>query len=505
MVEWGAGRDAMTTEGVANETLDRDGAARRYPLLAAMLPLVAAAAVARVLLGSLLPGDATIYLGPGLASILVFGAFWLILRRKLDDNVFGELGFLYLALIAVYTLVPAVSFMTASFFQGGPLDQLLPDPTQLRTHLWRQVLFEAGVATGYLLVRGRVRWEPSPTIEGGDRDGRALLFIALLTLVAVAAVTQLSAPVESYYDNYTRFDHLPWLLHKFVSLCIRMSLGLYCLLLVFLFRNYQKYKLIIPVALAVICAYEIVYSLGARIQALLVLLQAATLYHLTVKKISLKWAVVAGVVVVLVFSVIELIRLQDFTFGAARDVVAGGGLKPASELIAVFFPGFHLYAERAAGTLPPHEWPMFFSDFISLFTFGDFVRWNPMVWYANNYYPQAEVPPFTLGPIADSAIWGGEIDLVVRSLINGIFFASIVRWFLRYGDRWWGLAVYVYCVASCILTIKYSVFLDLNLIEKNLLPVLILVYAARVLRFSGRADRTVVQPSQSVQVPQSSG
>ena len=107
-----------------------------------------------------------------------------------------------------------------------------------------------------------------------------------------------------------------------------------------------------------------------------------------------------------------------------------------------------------------------------------------MSWYASNYNPSVEVPPFTLGPIADSAIWGGEVDLLVRSLVNGLFFAYIMRWFLRHRNTWWGLSVYVYCFATCILTLKYSVFLQVGLIEKNVLPTLILVQLVRMLRMS---------------------
>ena len=455
---------------------------KRYPLNAVMLMLGIFGGL-RIVLGVSLPANAATYLGPTLTSILVFGMFWLILQRRLGGNIFGELGFLYVGLIVAYTVVPALAFMTASFYQNGPLYQLLPESSELRAHLWRQVLFESGVAAGYLLLRGRGTWRAPAIVDEKRRDGRTLVFVAVLIVISVSAMTLLSAPVESYYDNYVRYDHLPWLEHKFVSLCIRVSLGLYCVLLVFLFRNYQKYKLVIPVVVLAICAHEIVYSFGARIEALIVLLEAIILYHFTVKKISLKWGLLGCALLVALFSAVEVIRMLD-DFSSAPSAVADVGLKPPAEFIAVFFPGFHLYAERAAGTLPPREWPMFFNDFISLFTFGDFTRWNPMYWYARNYYPQAEVPPFTMGPIADSAIWGGEADLLLRSVINGVFFAYIVRWFLRYGDRWWGLTVYVYCCATCILTLKYSVFLHLTLIEKNLLPVLILVYAVRVLRFS---------------------
>ena len=470
-------------ESPAQTPLNPEAFRRSFPLIAALVTLFVSLVVLRVVLGWFVPGDGTLYLAPMLTSFFVFGAFWLTLRRQLDDNVFGELGFIYVAVIVVHTAVPAFSFLTAAFYQGGPLDQLLPEPAQLRTHLWRHVLFETGVASGYLLLRGHAKWQRSPQIIDRDRDKRALIVIAVLTVVSIMAVMALSAPVESYYENYTRFDHLPWALHKFVSLCIRMSLGLYCLLLVFLFRNYEKYKLVIPIAVAAICAHEIAYSFGARIQSLLVVLQTICLYHLTVRRISLKWGLIAVGVIVVFYSLIELVRMQDLTTVSARDVVADQGFQPSASFISVFFPGFHLYAERAAGTLPPREWPMFLSDFISLFTFGAYERYNPMDWYARNYYPQAEIPPFTLGPIADSALWGGEFDLVLRALVNGAFFSVIVRWFLRHGDQWWGLAIYVYCCAAAILTIQYSVFLDLNLVEKNLIPVLLVVHAARVLSF----------------------
>lgn len=459
---------------------------KRHSLPATVLLRLALMVALGLALAGVLPHDAAVHLAPTMASIIVFVLFWLVLQRHLGENIFGELGFIYVGLIVAFTVVPALAFMTVSFYQGGPLDQLLPESSELQTHLWRHVLFQTGVASGYLLFRGRSTWQRPSDWEGQDRDGRTLGFIAILIAVSVSSVILFSAPVESYYDHYIRYAHLPWLQRKFVSLFVRMSLGLYCVLLVFLFRNYEKYKKIIPVVVVAICAHEIAYSMGARIQALLVLLQALLLYHYTVRKISLKWGLIGCAGLVTVFSAVELVRFLDFDLSSARSRVADEGLKPASEFISVFFPGFHLYAERAAGSLPAREWQMLFSDFISLFTFGDFARWNPMDWYARNYYPHADVPPFTLGPIADSAIWGGEIDLLLRSLINGAFFAYITRWFVRYGHRWWGLVVYIYCCATCILTLKYSVFLHLHLIAKNLLPVLLLVHAARVLRLSSR-------------------
>jgi hypothetical protein len=117
---------------------------------------------------------------------------------------------------------------------------------------------------------------------------------------------------------------------------------------------------------------------------------------------------------------------------------------------------------------------MFFSDFISLMPFVDHYRWNPQYWYARFYFPEAAVPPQTMGPIADSAIWGGEIDLLLRSLINGGIFAYLVRWFFRRRHQWWALAIYIYCYATCVMALKYSVFYQITPIVKILVPALLL-------------------------------
>jgi hypothetical protein len=443
-------------------------------------------------------GDLAQYLAPSFASIGVFVGFAVLLRRQVGGDLVGELGFLYVTVTMVYTVLPAFAFVVTGLDENGPLAQLLPEASELGKHLWRHVLFETGVAGSYLLGRGRGAVSGPIVAHGTERDDWALVVVVAVIAVSLASTILFSAPVSNYYEHYVRYDHLPWLLHKFVSLCIRLSLGLYVVLLVFLFRNYQRYKLVIPVVVTAICAYEILYSYGARIQALIVLLMAMCLYHFTVKPISLKIMAVAGVGMTALFTAVEVLRLLQSDWASAPSALVEAGSKPAGEFLAVFYSGFHLYAERAQGTLPLREWPMFFYDIISLFTFGAFTRWNPMAWYARNYAPDADVAPFTLGPIADSAMWGGEADLLLRAVVNGLFFAFLMRWFVRHKNRWWGLAVYVYCYATCVLTLKYTVFVDLNLIEKNLIPTLLLTQAARVVRFSRRraeAPVSVLQPS----------
>jgi hypothetical protein len=98
-----------------------------------------------------------------------------------------------------------------------------------------------------------------------------------------------------------------------------------------------------------------------------------------------------------------------------------------------------------------------------------------MHWYFVNYYPDALVAPYTLGPIADSALWGGEFDLFLRGIINGLFFACIVRWFIKFKNNWWSLAIYTFLCATSIMTIKYSIFYSLSPILKTIIPMFLII------------------------------
>jgi hypothetical protein len=169
-----------------------------------------------------------------------------------------------------------------------------------------------------------------------------------------------------------------------------------------------------------------------------------------------------------------MFRSAGFNLESAQSAVEYDGLKHASEFGAVYFTSFHLYAERALGSLPPRDWQMLFYDFIALLPFVEQTKYHPQYWYARNYTPQAEVPPVTMGILANSAIWGGEIDLLLRSFLNGAIFALLMRWFLKRSDRWWALTVYVYCYATCVMTLKYSVLFQLTPLAKIMLPTILL-------------------------------
>jgi len=416
---------------------------------------------------------------PMIMAIIIFLLFSWRLSFQVKTNLFGELGFIYIGLTLAYTVLPAIAFIYGSLNDSDPLNKLLPSSHELGIHLWRHVLFIFGISLGYLVLRGKQKPEVSLNFPVIKNNHVMIIFLSGILILCISFLTITSSPVESYYDHFTRYDHLPWYGKKFASLFSRLKYGFYAALFTISFYNYKKYRIFIAVSLVVICIYEVTYSFGARIMVLFILLQVLCLYNLFVKPISLKKGALAVFALGLLFSVIELFRSLEFDFGKAKDSVSEDGLKSASEFGSVFFPGFHLYSERANGTLPPIEWQMFFNDFISMFTFGDFSKWNPMDWYAKNYFPDFDVAPFTLGPIADSAIWGGEIDLLIRSIVNGLFFAYLVKLFIRFSNRWWAIMLYSYIFATSIMTLKYSVFYILTPLLKTIVPTLLIIYLVK--------------------------
>jgi len=416
---------------------------------------------------------------PTFAVILIFLCFSLRLRFQVQDNVFGEIGFIYLAFAVAYTVFPAYGFLVLDSLSSGAgfenLATLSPDQGELGVHLWRHVLFIGAVGSGYLLFRGRHTPKFNSSKNLGSAEKPIIRFLFGIIVLSILALWALSAPVETYIDNYTRYDNLSWIARRLVTICTVLKTGGTFVLLTAMFRDYKRYRIYIWSFVLLSVVYEVQYSLGARIDAFVILTAAVLLYHYCVQRITLRRGLLVALAFGLVFSVIEIVRFADLDFSGLKETVSQVQGMPAAELGAVFFPGFHLYSERSSGTLPPVEWQVFFDDFISLVPLAGQTKWQPMYWYAENYFPDAVVPPLTVGPIAMSALWGGEIGLFVQGFINGVFFAFLMRWFARDCEKWQVMAIYAFCYSTCIMCLKYSIFWHLAPVVRFILPVVFIV------------------------------
>lgn len=399
---------------------------------------------------------------PVVVIIAICGVTTWLLANHRGVGLFGEIGFVYLAIALAYTVVPAIRFVLLNVriplgYDNLNLAALSPTPEQIGIHYWRHVLFFAGVAASFLIIRLQPLRSQAGVPERLRGSGFAVAALALIVVGCAMFETALSGSVSTYIEHYTRFDHLPWALRKAATLSVVVRSGSYFVLLALMFSDYRRYRAMIVVITPLMCAYEIWYSFGSRIVGATILLAVFALYNLRVRQVRvLKGMAVMGLLA-LTFTIVGLIRSVGNDLAAARLTWSEEKVTRGDEFDAVFATSFHIYYERARGSLPPREWLMFVHEAIALIPFVDHTRYNPQYWYARHYFPAAPVPPTTMGVIAESGLWGGEIDLVLRSMINGALFAVLTRWYQRRRGKWWALTVYVYCYATCVMTLKYSV------------------------------------------------
>lgn len=415
-----------------------------------------------------------------MAALLMAGVFLKILAKRAVAGLVAEIGAVYTFFLLAYTVAPAFTFLILELdFATGwvwqTLHTMLPDESKLAVHLWRHVLYIAGFCMGYLWARNvsasNIGPQPSTAWDG---SGLLIPLSALLVAISVALIL-LSAPVVDYIDHYSRYDHLNTFLRATVSLMSRIESGLMLMVLVLSFMNFRRYSML-ALSLAIgIFIYKIWNSMGARIESLFVLLMVVCLYQIYVRQITALKILFGLVVFGAVFTAIEFLRAANFNASDTAGLLSSAQIQPASEFGAVFFTGFHLYTERTLGTIPPVEWPMFFHDIVSLVMPNSYTRFNPQYWYAENYFPDYDIPPQTNGPIADSALWGGEFDLAVRALLNGLLFAWLANFFFTRRNDWRAAAVYVFCYSSCLMTLKYSILYHLNPLVKTVIPMVILM------------------------------
>ncbi len=204
---------------------------------------------------------------PSFVVMAIFLCFSLWLRFQVQDNVFGEIGFIYLAFAVAYTVFPAYGFLTLESLSSEvgfeSLAALAPSQGELGLHLWRHVLFIAAVGLGYLFFRGRraPKFNSLENLGTAEKPIIRILFVAIL--FSVIALWSLSAPVNTYLDNYTRYDNLSWIGRRVVTICIVLKTAGTFVLLTAMFQNYKRYRLYIWSFVLLRAVYEVRNSLGS--------------------------------------------------------------------------------------------------------------------------------------------------------------------------------------------------------------------------------------------------
>jgi len=400
----------------------------------------------------------------------------LIFCKLLTRSLYTELLFIFLVLFSAYTVIPTVMFWTDYYPMYSPLGGLYMTDSEVAAQIIRHIWFIVAVGGAYIAVRGSKPISLSDKVYvHGQLKRINLLFLGGTLVITYAIILLLSAPVESYYDHYTRFRHLPDVIQKFISVMLRASQGISFLFLVGLVARENPNTKTFVLASIGIAAFEIIYSQGARINAIYIIIFSFFIFCRFVKTPRLSSIIFGALLLSSLLSIIELVRLKDSS-DVAEIITKATSF--AGEFESVFYSSVFLYRLKALDSIPPVSFFTIIYDFIALIPFVDYFEFHPMSWFWINFNFYGEVPNTTLGPIANSAYMGGLVAILLQGMLVGAVYGGLSRWYAKKG----GVSssfLYGYVYATVIMMPKWTPLVQMQGLLKTVLPILIVWYFFR--------------------------
>ena len=403
------------------------------------------------------------------------------LKNRFQEKRFLEFGYQLNLFLSIYIIGPALVLITSSFVEGDPISYLYNGFTyanedSFTIHLYRMLVFQFVFALTYLKYRN-YKFIISK-VENFSFSKFMTLFFGVILIFTYTMLFISSSSFDNYIESYERFNHLSPGLKLFISTLVRFKFAFIIIFLVNLFYNYKDNKSVLIITCLSLIYFEFLFSAGARISLFFLFLQLFILISIFYKVPfpNFRKLFFALIIFGSLFLVIERVRVTEQNF--ERETL----LSIPGEFGSVFFTSFHLYNERLSGNLPKTNFNMIFFDFMgSLLPNSVITDYDPIFWYQKNYFPKSEVPPFTLGPIANTAIWEGHIGLLFRSFLCALIFAKLSNIFSRGPFSFFKICIYLFVFSTCIMIHKYSIFYHVTPFVKNMLIPFIIYFTLKFL------------------------
>ncbi len=448
-----------------------------------------------------IPDEPRVVALPMLAAIVISVGFFIVLSHRSAYAPLAEIGVTFVAAVTVYLLVPLAVYLalggTYTILNDNRLLQLQPSASEVASAGWLYVAFLASFAVVYLAVRGRA--EP-PRSGGGtiSRDRLKLmigiyLLFSLLTVLIVAPIRS-----ETYEGGIAAVNALPLVMRQFMKLWEGWSILLTLGLRVWLFQDFERRKWII----AAWIGYELLLvlsKLGSRTALAISLVSSFMLYHLLVRPIRVRTAILGATAGLTGFLALGVVRAYQ-GFGTAGQWSSGNA---GGEFEVLFGNVVDIKQRLLSGEIRPLPIGFHLADLLAPFPSQilPFEKFDPAVWYIQSFYPEAAErgAGLAFGVIPQSLVGFGWIELMVRGAILGYAFASLHRYFSRHADRFWAMVLYVWITVWCYQSFRNQSFILVMYIVQWFLPLVLVVEGGiRVLRQEGT-------PSPATPVPLPAG
>jgi len=400
-------------------------------------------------LGSLLT-DALPVVWP-LLAILAEAALLLRSLRKWSGRLdIFDLGAFYALLVTLYAVFPLASYLvndlSFSLLSDLRLSQAQPSPKELAPIFWLYSLYLGAFALGYTRFRG--------THDGNEwrmvRPPRCTLWALVLSLLLIKAfVLSINliyglGGAYTYNDTYLMYRGGPRFLQQILNHLGGMTLTLDILIMALLVFDFRKYRYWILGWVLTEILPIVFTGVGSRTGLFVLLMSFVACYHFTVKRLSVRTALVTGLGVLMLF--VSLGIMRNLT-----EVNAGTELNPlgySNEFEGTLANAYDISQRKAAGETQG-VFPQFYvADVVSLIPqqLLPFKKIDLAAWYANTFYPTyAESGGgFAFGAIPEAILGLGWVDALWRGAAIGILFACVRRRFVRGTQTLWSYGFYLW-------------------------------------------------------------
>jgi hypothetical protein len=420
---------------------------------------------------------------PLLAAVVIALSFALVIEAWERSASLDEIGIWYVAALAAYTSLPLLSYLALGM-QYTPLNDnrlftIQPTPADVAVVGWLHVTYMAAFALPYLALRGRHSW--STTERCPVRASAVMVIVGLwvvtnLALVLPALFFDLSA--GSYLDQYAVIAQLPLGVRQFLKLLDGTRSVLTILLLIVLFRHYERTRWLIAGVLLWQVATTVLAG-GSRTEMMITVVATAILFHRFVARIRLRTAVVGGLIGLVTFLGLGLLR----TFRGAADagpfsVVAGAG-----EFESLFGNAIDLRDRLDRNEFARGEPAVTLSDLVGPVPSQllPFAKDDPSSWYLRTFYPELmeRGGGLAFGVISQAIAGLGFADLLLRGLLVAFIFAALHRYYRANAGRLWVIAFNAWMIVWAYQSFRASTFAMLTMFVQVFLPTFLMIEIGR--------------------------
>ncbi len=437
-------------------------------------------------------GATTIHLGaearpvalPLFASLLIAACFFRELRARSSTVPLDEIGSWFLTAVTIYTVLPLVVFLLIGLsytpLNDNRLFQLQPSPGEVGAVGWLYVMYLGAFAWTYLATRGpSVQAEPARPVFPPSAIGIAFTLWGVITVATNFLGTSNGLSGSSGTEGgYAMFAQLPLPLRQGIRLLSGMLMVLTVLLLAWLFSDFTRRRWIIAAWLLQLLL-PMLTAVGSRAVIVLSLIACVMLFHRLVRPLSLRVAIIGGVLGLAVFLALGILRAFRGVASPGDFVVGVHG----GEFESLFGNAVDLRSRLAAGEIHAKPLAFYVGDLVSFLPSQvlPFQKVDLADWYIATFYPEARDAGsgFAFGAIAEAVLGWGWLEALVRGAIVGYLYARLNVYYRRYGQRMWVTVFHLWMTLWCYNAFRNSTFTIVSSIVQQFIPTMVLVEVAR--------------------------